>query len=665
MSNRFHSKWHRSNHHTNISGTNADAGHDPIASPDNPFQGDFVLSGSLSATQNLKINGYGLISTNNNNNNPALLVQQYGSGPSFRVDDIVNDTNPFIIDTAGNVGVGTTTPQYSLDVNNTGRIPNLIVNHFIPTNPSNAGYSFGGNPAYEANMFSITNDDNIKGTQVSIFGLSGAYLDFTQPQTIDFDLRIGSFNKNNNFSGWQGSQGGFIEAQNQYPFVMITNGTPTMVLSAGLVGIGVINPLTKLHIGGGSVTLDPALGIQSSANNSNTYIAGGNQWYYGGEIHLEGPNGLGGGILRFNTGTAASGGRNTEAMRIDKDGKVGINTTTPNADLTISGTLSGKGPFYYGNGNGRIGFSTVDFTMGNPDRGSSINNRALVADVGNTLTINYNSDFTGGTCIHDSTGTKGTIFTSSGKVGIGTFTPNTTLTVNGSFSATGASTLTVNNDTSPALLIQQYGKGLAFRVDDTVNDKSPFVIDLSGNVGIGTTNTYNAALTIVGTVSAGIDPNTGYGGSFINGSNYYLPTDSSVFITNTRSPFFNTTYKLAPNTTYEIEYGLFSLIGTSATVINYALSSNVNFSYGAANFIQDTGDINPASIGTAINTGGSNIIDIGNTESINANKNSFGVVRALVITGTNTSTLTMTICCNNTNGIKPLRGSYRKITQFS
>jgi hypothetical protein len=50
MSNRFHSKFHRQNHHTYTSGTNPDAGHDPIASREQPFRGDFVLSGALSCS---------------------------------------------------------------------------------------------------------------------------------------------------------------------------------------------------------------------------------------------------------------------------------------------------------------------------------------------------------------------------------------------------------------------------------------------------------------------------------------------------------------------------------------------------------------------------------------------------------------------------------------
>jgi hypothetical protein len=49
MSNRFHSKYHRKNHHTYGNASNPDASHDPIASPEQPFLGDFSLQGALCA----------------------------------------------------------------------------------------------------------------------------------------------------------------------------------------------------------------------------------------------------------------------------------------------------------------------------------------------------------------------------------------------------------------------------------------------------------------------------------------------------------------------------------------------------------------------------------------------------------------------------------------
>jgi hypothetical protein len=45
---RFHNKYHRANHHTNSSVSIPDSATDPIASPEFPFNGDFVLTGTLS-----------------------------------------------------------------------------------------------------------------------------------------------------------------------------------------------------------------------------------------------------------------------------------------------------------------------------------------------------------------------------------------------------------------------------------------------------------------------------------------------------------------------------------------------------------------------------------------------------------------------------------------
>jgi len=47
---RFHNKYHRANHHTTPSLGIPDSASDPIASPTAPFQGDFIINGSLSAS---------------------------------------------------------------------------------------------------------------------------------------------------------------------------------------------------------------------------------------------------------------------------------------------------------------------------------------------------------------------------------------------------------------------------------------------------------------------------------------------------------------------------------------------------------------------------------------------------------------------------------------
>jgi hypothetical protein len=50
---RFHDKLHRANHHTLSTSGILDSAYDPIASPSHPFRGDFILSGSLSALNNV------------------------------------------------------------------------------------------------------------------------------------------------------------------------------------------------------------------------------------------------------------------------------------------------------------------------------------------------------------------------------------------------------------------------------------------------------------------------------------------------------------------------------------------------------------------------------------------------------------------------------------
>lgn len=86
--NRFHSKFHRKNHHTNTDPNNPDAGHDPIASQDAPFQGDFFLNGSLSASAGITLsefhlptfsNAGGFIRLQNNATNTVSTTQAQAS----------------------------------------------------------------------------------------------------------------------------------------------------------------------------------------------------------------------------------------------------------------------------------------------------------------------------------------------------------------------------------------------------------------------------------------------------------------------------------------------------------------------------------------------------------------------------------------------------------
>ena len=81
---RFHNKLHRKNHHSTPTTGYPDSATDPIASYAEPFQGDFVINGSLSASGSLYTTFYTL-------SNISILNPVLSSTVGF------NPTNSLII----------------------------------------------------------------------------------------------------------------------------------------------------------------------------------------------------------------------------------------------------------------------------------------------------------------------------------------------------------------------------------------------------------------------------------------------------------------------------------------------------------------------------------------------------------------------------------------
>ena len=74
-----------------------------------PFTGSALITGSLGVTGSLSVIGSSSID--------LVRITQTGAGNTFVVEDSTNpDSSPFVIDNAGKVGIGTTTPTASLDI---------------------------------------------------------------------------------------------------------------------------------------------------------------------------------------------------------------------------------------------------------------------------------------------------------------------------------------------------------------------------------------------------------------------------------------------------------------------------------------------------------------------------------------------------------------------
>jgi hypothetical protein len=105
--------------------------------------------------------------------------------------------------------------------------------------------------------------------------------------------------------------------------------------SSGKIGMGTHTPTEKLQVNGA---------IRSTGNAANTPGVANSAVFYFIPTGDDGSNprtvisGVGtsvGAHVTFKTGTSSS---NTEKMRIDKDGKVGIGTTSPGQLLTVEGS---------------------------------------------------------------------------------------------------------------------------------------------------------------------------------------------------------------------------------------------------------------------------------------------------------------------------------------
>ena len=118
-------------------------------------------------------------------------------------------------------------------------------------------------------------------------------------------------------------------------------------MSANSVGIGTTSPAQKLHVHGGNINIQNADGAYLTFNNGDASIVAN----YNGS----------GRDLSFKT---YSGSSNTERMRIDKDGNVGIGTTSPAKRLHISASDQSLSRIRISNTNTGSGGDNIDLIAG-------------------------------------------------------------------------------------------------------------------------------------------------------------------------------------------------------------------------------------------------------------------------------------------------------------
>jgi hypothetical protein len=387
----------------------------------------------------------------------------------FYIRDQTNSANRFVIDSSGNVGIGTTSPANALSVVGRAEITGDTAGLQL--------YNSARGPAgFLGSVFNWTGSGSKTD---SAFAANGSNLQFftnnstTAALTINASSNVGI----GTTSPWA-----------QFSIHANSGSTNTTLFA---IGSSTASATTTLF----SVSNTGNVGIGAAAILGNSLYVPSGTAYFGGllqtstglqspDIHQSGTNGLAvslsltGKTLFFNSGTANSDtilvspglndytgssatiALNPSGVSYINGGNVGIGTTTALARLTLQD--SGTGVVNIGQMAGNSNFSGIAFTT---NTGSQVTtaNYSLLGDGTNT----YINAATGGAIYFRSNNVNKAILTGSGAFAIATTSTYSTLTVAGSASI-----------------------GADYSVAAPANG-----LIVEGNVGIGTT-TPNNLLTI-------------------------------------------------------------------------------------------------------------------------------------------------------------------------
>lgn len=310
----------------------------------------------------------------------------------------------------------------------------------------------------------------------------------------------GVFNKGTSSSGGGGTGNIGIGTVNYVPVYTGTTtvGPSNVVVVSGNTGIGTLNPGTTLDVNGtirGSVVV---AGAGSMSNNSFQFVnSASNTGIYSPAalelavsnsnietMHFTAGNNVGIGtsvpmaLLNINSSAAQdlfrvddAAGNDATPFIIDQTGNVGIGSAHPSAVLSISSTLNQTLFRVDDNGTGDLSPFIID-ANGNVGIGTTNTERDALLVMG-------------------------------GNVGIGTWVPSTKLDVAGTTVTTGLR-LSTNPNSGYILVSDSVGTGtwqpassLPITSSQWTTQNTTDVSLAGGNVGVGTTLTQTAALTVM------------------------------------------------------------------------------------------------------------------------------------------------------------------------
>jgi hypothetical protein len=305
----------------------------------------------------------------------ASIIEANLGTLKFYTNNGISNGNPFtpaarmIIDAGGNLGLGTTSPAYRMDVSGTG----TYVARFKKTDNSNGGIVIDSVTGFNPNVSLAVNGttkwyllNNATGSDsLQFWETSGSFPRFTLTQAGTVGIGTGTPNASYKLDvqgGTINSSGGLCIAGvcktdwSQVGGSQWANGSgSTIFYNSGNVGIGTASaPTRKLEVLGGNVfhqwstSAGSEYGFYTAINNnhlaSNLYFDGAWKMIATGKgaFMATAPNGGNAfALLADNTSRAANAVASfSQLLVVTMDGKVGVSTGTPTYSLDVNGGVN-------------------------------------------------------------------------------------------------------------------------------------------------------------------------------------------------------------------------------------------------------------------------------------------------------------------------------------
>jgi hypothetical protein len=297
-----------------------------------------------------------------------------------------------------------------------------------------------------------------------------------------------------------------LQTQSTQAITFVPNGTEQMRLTSTGLGIGTSSPTVKLDVNGSIAIPNSTQAYQiKDTGGTGRYV----MYYSDGVSPSSGNNLLIGNTLN---NAVIFFSNNTERMRLDSSGNLGIGTSSPGARLDVSAT--GSTPVRFTRTDGVYVLSLVGTgTSSNGALGMSTNDMVFLTNGAERLRLD-----------------------SSGNLGIGTSSPGFKLDVVGALNLQGSSTFPTTGmllrSADNQLKIIGGSAGISFAAQSGASTYA--LLDSSGNLGLGVTPSawsgYGGVLELkgqgfVGSATANMQVGANF---FFNGSNSIYKTSAAA-----------------------------------------------------------------------------------------------------------------------------------------